>query len=379
MTNTMQSSTQGPASLDPLGTPVALSPGPYSGWRDGQKPFAIEADAKPLAALVEDAFTGSRIYEFMAISRPGDIYGYVRVRLADVSEDVVKEAQRLKPRWVRSRQQHEWGEGYLPLNRFDGLFNWDGDDTTPEARCWLGFRSGSYWENSAVQLLTWVRAKQQELRSMGDWLTLREIGYIDQGIHRRDFISEIERRCLATAQPKTRGLPPAVYSLIDELVSRDNVQSVSAPYADYQLWRTLCRAQLVRSDRTGFPPEEAFPLSGPDGGLWHVPYEDWGADIHIPYEGVCMADLLIQPSYRRANLDADEEGGQLVKVFHSWGYSLKNGWACHYVLTPEDLGQLACAHRSEVGDGWVLYESKQPYVPNPRCKPHLLKAYENDE
>jgi hypothetical protein len=92
-----------------------------------------------------------------------------------------------------------------------------------------------------------------------------------------------------------------------------------------------------------------------------------------------MADLLIQPSYRRANLENDAEDGQLVTLFQSWGYSVKRGWICHYVLTPEDLGELACAHRTEVGDGWVLYESKQQYIPNPRCKPHLLKAYENDD
>ncbi len=151
------------------------------------------------------------------------------------------------------------------------------------------------------------------------------------------------------------------------------------PYSDYKLWRRLCKEQLIRSDRTGYPPEEAFPLSGLDGNMWTIPYEDWGADIHIPYSGTCMADLLLQTERHRPQLVRDAEGGHLVDVFSSWGPSVEDGNICHYVLTPKDLGQLKCAHRTDVGEGWVLYESKQPYEPNPRCKPHLLKKYGVDE
>jgi hypothetical protein len=148
---------------------------------------------------------------------------------------------------------------------------------------------------------------------------------------------------------------------------------------DYELWRRLCKEQLVRSDRTGYQPEEAFPLTGPDGGFWHVPYEDWGADIHSPYEGTCMADLFIKPEWHNVFLERDSEDAHLVDIISSWGHSAKDGGVVHYVLMPEDVGELACAHRTVVGDGWVLYESKHPYVPNPWCKPHLLKAYDNNE
>ena len=379
MTSTTQSSTPERPKIDPLGNAVTLSPGPYEGyWQEGRQPFAVEVDAKPLAVLVDAAFIGSRVYEFMAISRPGDIYCYLRVCPTDVSETVAASVQELISNTL---QREEWGDGYVPLNRFDKLFYRDGEDTRPESSCWLGFRSGTYWKNTALELLAWAKATQQELRSMGDLLTLREIRRIDKGIHRLDFMAEIERRCLAIALDAGNiPLPDAVLTLIDELITRDNVQSVSAPYSDYRLWRRLCTEQLVRSERTGYPPEEAFTLSGPDGALWCVPLEDWGADVHIPYEGVCMADLLIQPDWRRALPENDAEDAQLVSVFNgSWGYSPKKGWMCHYVLTPDDLGQLACANRTEVGDGWVLYESKQPYIPNPRCKPHLLTAYENDD
>jgi hypothetical protein len=325
--------------------------------------------------LFEDATKGTRLYEFMSLSRPGDIYHYLRVRTMDVSEGLSREVQRLKPRWVRSRQQDEWGDGYLPLSRFDNLFHWDGDDTTPESRCWLQFRAQRYWESTAVKLLTWVKDRQHTLRGASDWLTQREIGYMDRGIHRRDFIADIERRCMATPLNQDSGsLPACVHLLIDELVTRNNVQSVSAPYKDFKLWRRLCMEQLRRADQTGYSPEEAFPLSGPDGGLWHVPFEDWGADVHIPYEGICMADLYIKPDWRRDSLERDAEGGQLVRIFSSFGYEVSSGQVCHYVLTPDDLGELKCADRTEVGEGWILYQSKQTYEPNPNNKPHLSKG-----
>jgi hypothetical protein len=364
------------ADLDPFGDPIGLEPGPYEGyWKDGQQPFAIEVDGKPLAVLFDDANKGTRVYEFMSISRPGDIYHYLRVRTMDVSERLSKEVQRLKPRWVRSRQHDEWGDGYLPLSRFDNLFHWDGDDTTPESHCWLQFRAQSYWETTAVKLLSWVKERQNNLRSSPDWLIQREIGSMDRGIHRRDFIADIERRCLATSLNQDSGsLPACVHLLIDELVTRHNVQSVSAPYKDFKLWRRLCMEQLRRADQTGYSPEEAFPLSGPDGGLWHVPFEDWGADVHIPYEGICMADLYIKPDWRRDSLERDSEGGQLVRIFSSFGYEVSSGQVCHYVLTPDDLGELKCAARTEVGEGWILYQSKQPYEPNPSNKPHLSKG-----
>lgn len=367
------------AAIEKNGDPVAFSPGPYHGWRDGEQPFAIEVDARPLQVLFEDARNGVRLYEFMSIDRPGDIYCYLRVRTVDVSKPVNERTQYLKARWVRSRQIREWGEGYFPFNRFDGLFHWDGDDTTPEAECWLRFRAGRYWEDTAIRLLAWVKEQQQRLRDGGDWLTLRELGYMSQRRHRRDFISEFERRCLSEPQQISRGtLPGSVLAVIKDLIARETVQSVSAPFSDFQLWRILCEEQLRRADQTGYEPEEAFTLSGPDGGLWHVPYQDWGADVHIPYEGVCMADLYIKPDWRRDSLERDSEGGQLVRIFSSFGYDVDSGYVCHFVLTPDDLGELLCASRREVGDGWVLYQSKQPYEPNPRCKPHL-KAIERGD
>lgn len=38
----------------------------------------------------------------------------------------------------------------------------------------------------------------------------------------------------------------------------------------------------------------------------------------------------------------------------------------------EDLGVLKCARRTEIGDGWFLYESKRPYQPNLKFRNTLV-------
>ncbi len=367
--------------LDPLGSPVTLSPGPYQDRQNaGDQSFVVEIDAVALEVLRQRAFAGDRVYEFMSITRPGDILHYLRVRPVDIAAGVIQSIRQRQDFLWSMRQREEWGEGCYPLDVFDGIFPWCGEDTSPEERCWVYFRRSSAWGLATTRLLNWVMEQQNTLRHSGDWITQREIARMDAHVHRLDYLANVERHCAVVPIPE-RGddLPACVHRLVEDLITRDTVQSVSAPFFEYRLWRTLCAEQLRRAEQSGYTPEAAFTLSGPDGGLWHVPYENWGADIHIPYEGVCLADLFIKPDWRKVFLDKDTEGGQLVDVFDSSGYFPRRGWMCHYVLTTEDLGQLVCAHRTEVGDGWVLYESKQPYVPNPRRKPHLLKAYENDE
>ena len=349
--------------IDPMGEPVVFSPGPY---HREQKPFVIEVDAKPLAVLVDEAFLGSRVYELMTIVRPGDIYNYLRVCLVDVDERVTSYFQGVERKWYGS--QSAWDEGCLPLPRFDALFRWDGDDTQPEDQCWLRFRENNHWQTTAIQLLAWVRTKQEQLRSTGDWLTQREIGRIDARSHCRDFVAEIERRCtVELPRENDYRLQVSVMSLIEDLITRENVQSVSVNVRDHRMWRRLVQEQLVRSDRTGYPPAEAFTLSGASGGA--VPYEDWGGDIHVTYDGWRMADLIV--GWPRTWPEQDKEGGSLTDVVCYTGESLKRGDICHYVLLHKDIGPLKSATRTVVGDGWFLYKSKRPYVPNPWRKPHL--------
>lgn len=367
--------------LDPRGSPITLSPGPYQDDRNvGGHPFAVEVDATALEVLHQRAYAGDRVYEFMSIARPGDVLKYLRVRPVDIS-DGVNQAIRQHQEFIWSvLQREEWGEGCYPLDIFDRIFPWGGEDTSPEARCWVYFRRAPAWRLATTRLLHWIMEQQNALRHSGDWLTQVEISRMDARVHRRDFLANVERQCAAVPlSDRSDDLPPCVHRLIEDLISRDTVQSVSAPFFDYHLWRTLCTEQLRRAEQSGYTPEAAFTLSGPDGGLWHVPYEDWGAQVHIPYEGACMADLFVKPGWRNTFMERDRDGGQLIHVFDNSGYAPAHGHVCHYVLTGDDLGPLQCATRTEVGDGWVLYQSKQPYEPNPNNKPHLQARYKQHE
>lgn len=363
--------------LDPLGSPITLSPGPYTDNRNvADHPFVVEVDATALGVLRQRAFVGDRVYEFMAIARPGDLLRYLRVRPVNISSEVAQTIHHQQAPLWSMWQREVWGEGCYPIDIFDRIFRWDGEDTSREARCWVDFRGSPAWGLATTRLLNWVVEQQNELRHFGDRITQSEIARIDARAHRRDFLATVERHCAVVPAPNGGGnLPASVRSLVHDLITRDTVQSVSAPFIDYQFWRTLCTEQLRRAEQSGHTPEAAFTLSGPDGGLPHVPYEDWGAHVHIPYEGACMADLFIKPGWRNTFPEKDRDGGQLARIFGSYGYDPAYGSACHYVLTGKDIGPLLCATRTEVGDGWVLYQSKLPYEPNPSNKPHLLERY----
>ncbi|MCC4118533.1 hypothetical protein LLG90_24545 [Aromatoleum toluclasticum] len=152
------------------------------------------------------------------------------------------------------------------------------------------------------------------------------------------------------------GLPSEVFDLIRELISRTDVQSVSCCLDDEALWRMLVEEQVRRARRLQVPPQNAFTLSGPDSGLLEFDPEEFGGAIHIPYEGVCDGDLYFPPKWRKFRPEHAGPEGRL-----SWAFSKK----CHFVLTPQDRGELGCATRMVVGN-WVLYQSLLPYTP---CDP----------
>lgn len=362
--------------IPPTGDPVTISAGRIIGHKM-DVPFSVEVDAQPLHALVIDAFRGLRVYEFMTIDRPGDIFGYLRIRTVSATDYVTNRMQELKPRWSRAHQGREWGPDWLPMNRFDGLFHWDGDDTTDEAQCWLTFRSNPYWDGVGTELLAWVQDQQAKLRQEADFLTAGEIARIDQRMHRRDYIFGVERRCMEKPMGTgTREVPDSVLHVVSELIKRENVQSVSSPFTGYRFWRMLCEEQIKRSRQTGLPPQEAFTLFGPEGGMWGIPYEDWGADIHSPYEGSCLADLWIMPGFRNAWPERDSDEASLTDIVAYTGRDPGCWDVCYYILTTNDWGELKCATRTEVGDGWRLYQCKRPYEPNPHRKPNLQSKYD---
>lgn len=141
-------------------------------------------------------------------------------------------------------------------------------------------------------------------------------------------------------------LPESVVKLIGELIKHDNVQSVSCPFNNSKVWRLLVAEQVRRAEQTGKPLQQVFTLSGPDSGFGFDP-ADWGGKVHVPYEGAVMADLFIAPKWR--NFIRETNSATLSTSYHC-------------LLVQRDLGELHCATRRDIGDGWYLYESTRPYV-----------------
>lgn len=142
-------------------------------------------------------------------------------------------------------------------------------------------------------------------------------------------------------------------TVLSNVIRRDNVSSVSCPLTDPAIWKILIAEQRRRADSTGLPLQQAFGLSGPDGGLDEIPISEWGGQVHIPFEGACEADLFIQPVWHSFLVDKVRDGGKL-----RWAVRRR----CHNILASQDYGELACATRTIVGER-VLYESTGPYEP----------------
>lgn len=158
-------------------------------------------------------------------------------------------------------------------------------------------------------------------------------------------------------------LPSEVCDLFAELLTRPDVQSVSFPFQDEQVWSMLVAEQVDRASRTGLHLQYAFGLSGPDSGL---PFDTalWGGYVHIPYEGMCEGDLFVKPAWRGYDLNAAMDDGDLTAAML--------GKSCHYVLLKGEHKEVDSATRVVV-DGWTLYTSKKPYRP---CNPFLECKYD---
>jgi hypothetical protein len=113
--------------------------------------FVIDLDAQPLAALMDEVGDGLRVYEFMAIRRPGDLLNYLDVRLIDVEDKVIAMiGERLRSRADFDERRK------LPLVEIDRCFGWPScggsaferawlnDDTPPHERAWLQHRDTAF-------------------------------------------------------------------------------------------------------------------------------------------------------------------------------------------------------------------------------------------
>lgn len=340
-----------------LSTPERVNIGSYHAWRSQHaSEFVVDIDARPLVALIEAAFAGSRVYELMSIQRPGDLLHYLWVDFSGLDQEVINH--------VSGHVNHKkLFPSKLPVTlkgisftEFDDCFFWADDDTYPFAVTWLWHRESGYWSEKLPQLLSLTRKMQAGLRGADDFLLKHEISLIDAQKHRRDFLVSPERQAvLSDSVTSQTGLPKDLFQLIGKLIKRDDVQSVSCPFDDFALWRELVAEQVRRARKLSVPPQQALTLNGPDCGLPDVIAGDWGGEIHIPYEGVCEADLFILPKW--FNLFPDRAMGSNGSLSKAAG-----GRMCHYVLSDRDYGELDAATRETYG-GWHLYRSKLPYTP----------------
>lgn len=162
--------------------------------------------------------------------------------------------------------------------------------------------------------------------------------------------------------------------LILAMAARDDVRSVSCPFGGERLWRGLMEEQLRRAKASGAALEDAFFLAGSDAGISgiakdfpgmdEVPEEQWydgstleermGGRIHIPYEGVCGADLLVYPDWRKIYPEYWARPGARID-------SATAGKPCNHLLIEQDLGEAACVTRTgPIAGTWWLYSSTAP-------------------
>ncbi len=315
--------------------------------------FTIDLDARPLVTLLDAAEQGRRVYELMTIRRPGDVLHYFWVKVSSTDTRLIRALATAKPPSPRDTRDSVAESIEAPLVAVDrSLFTQD-EDAHPAALSWTLHRTGSFWRDKMLTLYRLICRAQLRLRDSQDFLTRHELQRIDDLCHWRDFQSSIDRRTELDLPRSRTDVPAEVLARIKELVTQSNVRSVSCLADHYGLWRFLVEQQVRRANNSGLPPQQTLALCGPDSGLTGIDANDWGGEIHIPYEGVCDGDLYICPARKTLNHEHTGLGGNL-----SWAF----GKDCHYVLTPIDHGYLGCALRTPVGS-WVLYESNRPYVP----------------
>ena len=319
-----------------------------------QEAVSIEAplDSLPLLRLIDSAAYGDRVHEFMSIDRPGDVLHYWRICCASLPDDLIKH---IKPRFPGRPEIDPPTFPYLSYVEFDRRFVFGGEDTEPAAACWIDYRNSPLLHRQADDDLALVRKYQTLLRQAGNMLLKREIEQIDQRTHPRDYLAAPKRHCDSSqCAGATLSVPEAVIDATAELVSRNSVHSASCWVQDYWLWRTLVGEQVRRSESTGQPPQSALHLSGPDRGLPDFSIGDWGGQVHIPYEGACVANLHFKPRWQYLYpYDETPPDDTPCRFFRP--KPMIHDEMCLYLITDEDFGTLSGAMREKICDGWFLY------------------------
>ena len=318
-------------------------------WQE--RPWILEVDWRPLAILAEAAALG-RLYEFMHLQRPGDLLRYGWVREVDFGPELVAHV-RASIDFI-DRRVFETGKSplALPFTSFDACFwrqesLWVDDDMGDLERTWLRYRKANTRPAELDSLFGVVRAAQARLRSNSDPLLQHELALIDSRTHAQDYWAHWERVDFRAKVPVAEStLDNGLFELIVSLARCADVRSISCPFDDRVLWRALVWEQIQRARIESVAPCEALFLAGPDSGLSDVVAEDWGGDIHIPWEGCCEADLFIQPSWHAFDLPSAQAAGSVRAGLYEKAH--------RYAIVKGDPGEFPLDERVRCG-GWTLY------------------------
>lgn len=353
--------------------PRAVDPGPYYDHHRGKHSLCLVVDAAPLVVLIEAVARHQALYEFMSIRRVGDLRHYVRVSVVPGDEVIEEEWRRAFRYRVGNDEPMEATvvemDEHLPLED-DGAAPlpeaWNRSGTGPLLRAWL------------PELLALVREVQERVRASAGQSRLRreELAKIDAGTHECDWWAWIPRKArwrglapeVSVVSPELApDVPPAVTRAVLALVRGLELPAVASGYKAMELWTGLCALQMERVAATGRPPAEALALFSADGGIPLRP-EDWGGDVHVSWEGMCMATLVMKPGWRVfAPERAGEDGSLLMGLRDGGPYEaprvrFANGLECSIgrclvLVVPDDYGELGCTWRFVVDD-WFIYVEK---------------------
>jgi hypothetical protein len=352
-----------PVSLIELARPTEFRVG-YPHQKLEDRTFIIQVDARPLAKLFQDAARGQRVYELMSIERPGDILHYLWLTVPDRESGLAKATTERHASQFRYRGP--MGDVcHMPFTEFDTGFIFDGDDTDDVFFMWDDFKESQEWRPYPFRLLSVAKSAQEKLRNSSDYLVQYELALMQQRMHRQDFWSSIRRYCeMEFKSPAIETAPAEVFDCIVRLAQQPNVNSVSCPFQDFDLWRTLIAEQVRRSTARGVAPQEALQLNGPDSGIPYIRgsnyYQDrdWGGEVHIPYEGATGGDLFIQPKWFGFSAELARKAPTLSHAVFGQ-YAVDGFKTCKYLLTRlSALGELPCATRTIVGE-WVMYTARE--------------------
>ena len=320
-------------------------------WVD--RPFVFDIDAQPLAVLAESAVLGHRLHEFMRIERPGDILRYWWVTVVDFGPEVVEHVRRRMTFIERHQFARDGALLALPFVTLDGCFwaqesQWIDPDIDDLSGGWVHHRQDQNPRPRELdEMLGIVHAAQARLRSSAAGLQQHELALIDTRTHACDWWARTVpiryRSCVPVAESR---IDPGLFELITSLARRKDVNRVSCPFDDRVLWRALVWEQVQRAKAQAVAPSAALFLAGPDSGMAGAVAEEWGGDIHIPYEGAHDADLFVRPDWHEFHRDRALAAGT-VRV----GLANK---AHRYAIVEGDLGEFPRDERVRCGE-WTLY------------------------